>query len=782
MKTSLSSPAARAVRYLVVFIFAVFAGLRLAAQVSGDAEARPYKVGSITVRFVGTANVNEQVVRANMQAREGNELDDTMIDRDIQSLYRTGLFEFIEVKREVLPGRVINLVVEVTPKYRVLSIRYAGNEKIKSRRLEKEIKTKPNSSLDERQVKEDAEKIREFYQKSGFNQVSINYTIERDRATGYGTVIFKIKEGPKVKIADIRFIGNAHVKASKLRKAMDTKRWWMFSWLTGSGRYKDDQFEDDLDKLRDYYREQGYLDVEVPQEKIIYDYPEPSKLVITIQVSEGRQYHIGTVTFSGNKIYPSRLLALLVQQGSGMIFAPSKLDKDVEMLEDFYGKDGYLETRVRLVRKPNIATGNIDIEYMITESEQFFVESVKIEGNTKSKSIVVIRELTLGPGEIFDTISMKRSKLRLENTRFFDDVNVTHESTNIPGRRNLKVAVKEGRTGNLQFGAGFSSLEKAVFFAELSQSNFDLFNRKGFFQGDGQKFRIRLQIGSVSSEAMLSFEEPWFLEKELALGFSIYRTSQNYDNSYYERVDTGGEIYTRKRLFELVVGRLSYNYTETKIQDIDPIAYLYGARPGKTNVSKVGLQLERDTRDKIINTTDGGRVELNLDVAGGPLGGSYDYYRIEARTSQFFPIFKAQDQVIGVIGRFGVLDSYRESEVPYYELFTLGGPYTLRGFEQRDVGPRQSGYVIGGKTYGMLSIEYSVDIVSPVRFAVFYDAGFVNAGSYDFNPAYYNDNFGFGLRLFVAGAPLSLDFGIPLTTDKFNDKGNQFNFSFGTRF
>jgi outer membrane protein insertion porin family len=783
LKTSLSSPGLRAVRYLIVFIFAVFAGLRLTAQVSGEAEGRPYKVGSITVRFVGTANVNEQVVRANMQAREGNELDDTMIDRDIQSLYRTGLFEFIEVKREVLPARVINLVVEVTPKYRVLMIRYEGNERVKSRRLEKDIKTKPNASLDERQVKEDAEKIREYYQKTGYNQISVNYTIDRDRATGYGTVIFKIKEGPRVKISDIRFIGNEHVKPRALRKAIETKRYWMFSWLTGSGRYKDEQFEDDLDKLRDHYRELGYLDVEVPQEKVIYDYPKPGKLVITIQVEEGRQYRIGTVTFSGNKLYPSRLLSLLTQQAPGMIFAPSKLEKDVETLEEFYGKDGYLETRVRIVRKPNIATGNIDVEYQITESEQFFVESVKIEGNTKSKSIVIIRELTLGPGEIFDTISMKRSKLRLENTRFFDDVNVTHESTNIPGRRNLKVAVKEGRTGNLQFGAGFSSLEKAVFFAELSQSNFDLFNRKGFFQGDGQKFRIRLQIGSRSSEAMLSFEEPWFLEKELAVGFSVYRTSQNYDNSYYERVDTGGEIYARKRLFELVVGRLSYSYTEIKIQDIDEIARIYGVTEGKTNISKVGFQLERDTRDKIVNTTDGGRVELNLDVAGGMFGGSYDYYRLEARTSQFFPIFRAQEQVIGLIARAGVLDSYNGSEVPYYELFKLGGPYTLRGFEQQDVGrPREQGYVIGGKSYGFLSIEYSLDIVSPVRFAIFYDAGFVNPGSYDFNPAAYNDNFGFGLRLFVAGAPLSLDFGIPITTDKDNDKGNQFNFSFGTRF
>jgi outer membrane protein insertion porin family len=774
------------VRYLIVCIIAVLAG-KLAAQDLGGVDTRPYKVGTVTVRFVGTANINEQVVRANMQAREGADLDDTMIDRDIQSLYRTGLFEFIEVKREVLPSRLVNLVVEVTPKYRVLAVRFEGNKGVKSRRLEKESKTKAGAALDERQVKEDSEKIREYYQKAGYNQISISYSIDRDRSTGYGTVIFKIKEGPKVKISDVRFIGNENVKPRRLRKAMETKRWWMFSWLTGSGRYKDEQFEDDLDKLRDFYREEGYLDVEVPADKVIYDYPKPNKLVLTVQVIEGRQYRIGTITFSGNKLYPSRLLALMIQRREGMIFSPSKLDKDVDMLEDFYGKDGYLETRIRLVRKPNVATGNIDIEYQITESEQFFVESVKIEGNEKSKSIVIIRELTLGPGEIFDTVSMKRSKLRLENTRFFDDVNVTHESTNIPGRRNLKVAVKEARTGNLQFGAGFSSLEKAVFFAEISQSNFDLFNRKGFFIGDGQKARIRLQVGSLSSEAVISFEEPWFLEKELALGFSIYRSSSNYDNSYYERVDTGGEIYTRKRLFELVVGRLSYTYNRTEIQDIDPGAALaFGIVEGKTSVSKVGFQFERDTRDKIVNTTDGGRIQLDFDVAGGALGGDYDYYRIEARGSQFFPIFRAQNQVIGLIGRFGTLEKYNNSEVPYYELFRLGGPNTLRGFEQFDVGPRQQGFVVGGKSYGMFSAEYSVDIVSPIRFAIFYDAGFVNVDAYDFNPSNYNDNFGFGLRLFVAGAPLSLDFGIPLTSSKFdgtsNDNGNQFNFSFGTRF
>ncbi len=746
-----------------------------------------FKAGTITIKFVGTANVNEQVVRANMQVREGGEFDANMLDRDLRSLYRTGLFELIEFKQEPGDANTLNLVVEVTPKYRVLAVKFEGNVKIKSTRLEKEAKTRPNFALDERQVKDDAGKLIEFYQKAGYNQVSVTYSIDKDRVGGFGTVIFKIKEGAKVKITDIRFVGNTHVKARRLKGEMETKKWWMFSWLTGSGRFKDDQFEDDLDKLRDYYREQGYLDVDIPQDKVVFSYPTPDKLLITINVIEGRQYHVGEINFTGNKLFTTALLKRVARIRSGMVFVPSKLDKDTERVEDFYGKDGYLQTNVRILRKPNVATGNIDIDYQVQESEKFNVESIVIEGNTKTKSTVILRELVLGPGDVFSKVLMKISKLRLENTRFFEDVNVTDQETNIPGRRNMRIAVKEGRTGNLTFGAGFSSLERATLFAEVSQSNFDIFNRRSFFQGDGQKFRLRLQLGSRSSEAVLSFEEPWLFQKALALGFSIFRSSSDYNSSFYSQVETGAEIYLRKRLFELVEGKLAYTYKVVEIKDVSSSASsIIRSLEGNNALSEVSFQLLRDTRDKIINTTAGNRVEINTAFAGGPLGGSKinNYYSLEFRGSQFFPVFEAQTQVLALIARGGVIQNFGKSpDVPYYSKYYLGGPTTLRGYEFRDVAPRDSfNEPIGGKTYGFFSAEYSLDIVSPIRAAVFYDAGFVNRGAYDFNPREYADNFGFGLRLFVAGAPLSLDFGIPIKGPKDAKKGNQFNFSFGTRF
>jgi outer membrane protein insertion porin family len=800
-------------------LFAVFFSLLGASNLHAQAQLgrqeepapeAPARIGTITIKFVGMANVSEQVVRANMVLREDTELDEALIDRDIRSLYRTGIFEFIEVKREQRPGNVVNLVVEVTPKFRVLNVRYEGNKQVKSRRLAKEIKTVANGALDERQIKEDSQKIYEYYQKRGYNQAQVTYSIDRNRSTGFSTVTFKVREGDRVKISLVRFIGNDHVKARRLRKEMETKKWNMFSWLLGSGRLKDDEFDEDLNKLRDYYKEQGYLDVEIAEDKVTFDYPKPGKLVITIRVNEGRLYRIGDISFSGNKLFPEQLLRLVPRQRKGMVFVPSKLDKDVESIEDFYGRGGYLppDTRVRLVRKPNLVTGNIDLEYQVTEGEKIQVESIKIEGNNKTKSIVILRELVLGPGDVFDSVRMKISKLRLENTRFFEDpVNVTDESTNIPGRRTLKIAVTEARTGNLTFGAGFSSLEKAVVFAEITQSNFDLFNRRSMFQGDGQKFRLRFQIGSQSSEVIMAFEEPYFLERELGLGFQIYRTTSDYNSSYYEEIRTGGTVYVRKRLFNWLESQLSYTYEIVDIANVDPSApFGILLLQGKTNTSRVGLNLTNDTRDKIINTTRGHYANLELAVAGGPLGGDNHYYKVEWRGSKFFPIADFQDQVLAVIGRTGVVDSFGDSakpttktlinsstgqpveftyvpDVPFYDRFFLGGPQDLRGFEYRDVGPKGStGEPLGGKTYGFFSLEYSFDLVKPVRMAFFYDGGFVNADAYDFSPVDYNDNFGIGLRLFVAGAPLSLDFGIPLTTDKFNKKGNQFNFSFGTRF
>jgi outer membrane protein insertion porin family len=789
-------------RFLRNALLALTVLLAVSAPTTASAQQPPLEIGTITIRFLDLQNLNEEVALANLRARSGAPFSEALLDRDIRTLFQTGLFESVDIRRETV-GNKVNLTYELRPKYRVGSVLFEGNNRLSARRLTREIKTADNGPLDERQVRADAQAIFELYQKSGYPGVTVDYTIQRNPVTGRGSVVFRIVEGPRIRIRSIAFTGRGEISERQLRRAMETTRWGMFSWLTGKGRFKDETFEDDLNKIRDLYLERGYLDVEIDRAAVRLEYPSPDRMDITIPIQTGRRYNVGEITVVGNTIIPTERIRSALSVRTGDIFVPSKLDADRQTVSDLYGRDGYLDTDVDLIRRPNLQTGAIDIEYRVREGGKFRVESLIIEGNTKTRTNVIVRELVLAPGDTFDTVRMRISEQRLRNTRFFGEggsgrgdsgVTVSPEVTPIPDRRNLKVQVREGQTGSLTVGAGFSSLERAVVFAEVSQSNFDLFNYRSMFQGDGQKFRLRLQLGSRTSEALLAFEEPWLFERELALGFQVFRQSSSLPNQGYDLVSTGIEVYLRKRLFELWEGRVSLGWTDNQFSDVVP-ALAPLIRDGK--VSQVSLTLLRDTRDSLVTTTRGNRVELRGDIAGPWLGGDEDFYRLEARGSQFFPIFEAQRQVISVIARTGVVEAYDRNkdpnnprytqfEVPYSERYFLGGPSTLRGFEFRDVGPRgvpgSASTARGGRTFGFGSVEYSLDVVDPIRFAVFYDIGFANEDAYDWNVSNYNDNFGFGLRIFIMGAPLSLDYGIPITTDQFNDRGGQFNFSFGTRF
>ncbi|MCH2615388.1 MAG: BamA/TamA family outer membrane protein, partial [Opitutales bacterium] len=408
---------------------------------------------------------------------------------------------------------------------------------------------------------------------------------------------------------------------------------------------------------------------------------------------------------------------------------------------------------------------------------------------------------------------------------YFEDVNVTPQTTQIPGRRDLRITFREVRTGNFSFGAGFSSLEKGTFFIELTQSNFDIFNWRGAFQGDGQKFRLRAQIGSLSSQITLAFEEPWLFEKRLAAGFTLFNTSSGLTR-LYDVEQKGFDVYIRKRLIELIEARLSYSLVEFGFdnfaRELDGVQREQ-LEQSNGQISSLNLLLLRDRRDRIINTFRGSRLELDLTTAGGPLGGNFQYNKIESRNLIHFPISTWHSQTIGFLIRAGVVKESGDSEfVPIEERLYLGGPNTLRGFEFRDVSPK-SGLVpldpeladsgigrrpfeIGGKTYGMFSAEYTIGFTEGFHGAIFYDGGFVNKAAGDFsmdrvkafgeylgepvllgwNNSGWNDNVGVGIRISVMGTHLRLDYAIPLTTSGDptfggNDEGAQFNFTFGGR-
>lgn len=749
-------------------------------QASSEAESPEVK--EVNIVFEGVQNVSEEAVLAHVRMRRGMAYSQTLVDQSIRSLYQTGNFEFIEVRRKTLDDGSLSINFVVVSKYRIAQIIFNGNDSVSDRRLKKEIESEQGLPLDEVLVKRDETKIFELYQKKGYTNVSITYNIERDEDLGTGNIVFNIDEGERLKVDNIRFVGNENIKSGKLRDVMETSEYiWVWSWISGTGRKKEEEFQDDLEALRDFYKDKGYLDVEILQSEVVIEYPKPGWMDLTIKVDEGRQYYVGNISLEGNSLFTTEEIMGVVDVSTGDVFSPSKIDANVENIKDYYGAVGYLDTFVRVERSPNLESGNIDLRFVISESERFYVESITLQGNTKTKSNVIVRELALAPGDTFDLVRMKTSQARLQNTRYFEDVNLSPEATNIPGRRNLRVTVKEGRTGNLTFGAGFSSVEQIVAFAEVSQSNFDLFNYRSKFQGAGQKFRFRFSVGTRSNSVLLSFEEPWVYQRRLAFGFELFHTESEFNSSDYDELRTGFEVYFRKRLFELVEGRLSYRLENVEIDDVDPSAPLsIQQEEGSRSVSKVGLTLLRDTRNTFLFPTRGSRLQSISEVAGGPFFGQTDYIRQEFRASKWFLLHEFGEQTLEISGRIGTIIPYDDDRVPFFDRYFLGGPYTLRGFDFRDVGPREPGSdePVGGNSMGMANVEYTFRVVEPLRLAAFYDFGFVNADDSDFSTEDYNDNWGVGLRILLLGAPLNLDFGFPLTTDSFNDDGLQFNFSF----
>lgn len=753
-------------------------------------------VDKISIDIEGPQKVSQDAVMAHLKVRSGLPFDQRSLDMSIKSLYDTDLYDDIEVVRILNPYGKLDLNFVVRPKYRITNIAFVGNKEYSTSTLKDKISSYAGGVLDDRRVKRDADKIQEHYRKNGYAFAKVRGDIERNSELGTGAVIFNIDEGRDIKIQNISFVGNEHIPSGELLDQMKTSTWWwLISYLMDYGRYKDDDFHADIIALKQYYRNNGYLDVKIDDSNIKFEFPDDDgDMDIVIAIDEGRQYKAGKITFKNNKVFKSDLLMQGMDIFEGDVFSPAKVDSSVDWIKSFYGQHGYLDTVVRALRRPNIETGAIDLIIEIYEGEQFYLETINIQGNTKTRNEVILRELALAPGDLFYLDNMKDSEARLRSTRFFDEVHLSPEETNIPNRRNLRVVVKEGRTGNIVFGAGFSTVESFVVTAELSQSNFDFLNYKNMFQGAGQKFRIRGSIGFESNQILISFENPWIFNRYLAYGFELYRTDSGYYSDEYSELRTGMTNYIRKNLFEAVEARLAYTVEDVNIYDIASNAPdVIKREDGHRSISEVSLSFLRDTRDDLMMPTEGTRFEFLQQVAGGPLMGQTNLYRIEARAGWWIPmskkfgeysVFRYGNQVLSFVGRTGSVMGYGGKEVPFFEKYFLGGPYNMRGFDYRKVGPIDpaTGEPEGGNTFGFISVEYSYQIIEPLRIAVFYDIGFVNADSWDWNTSNYNDDFGIGFRIMLMGAPMRIDIGIPITSGKYNNDGLQFNFSFGTVF
>ncbi|MDB6037731.1 MAG: outer membrane protein assembly complex, YaeT protein, partial [Verrucomicrobiales bacterium] len=536
---------------------------------------------------------------------------------------------------------------------------------------------------------------------------------------------------------------------------------------------------------------EGYIDYELKD--VQFDYLNPKRMIVRLFVNEGTRYRVGSVDFKGNTVFTTNdILQGIVTEGKrekptmlpGKIFTPKALTHDVDAIRDFYGSKGYIDTYVKPLKVPNTDKGTMDLVYDIVDESKgkSFVEKIEIKGNTKTKDKVLRRELAIAPGETFDMVRVKLSKSRLEQMQYFDKVEANPVPTDVPNRQNLVIDVEEASTGHVEIGAGFSSIDSLFGFVGYREGNFDLFNPP-YFRGGGQKLRIGTTIGLERKDYTISFVEPWFFGKRLALGVDLYYSQLNYLSSLYNISQAGGRVSLTKQLPHNFIASISYTLENIGISNVDPSApQVIRDEPSNRLVSKIGTSIAYDTRNSAIEPNRGQRTELLTEIAGGPLGAEADFYRWELRSKWYFPGFM-DGHIFEVGARGGVVEPYgRSSRVPLFDRYFLGGVDSLRGFKYRQVGPRiaPSDEPVGGSTLYYGSAEYSIPIIDRLRLAVFYDIGNVLADPYDFDFGSFSDNWGIGVRLNIPHlGPLRLDYGIPISHDRYSNGSGQFQFSAG---
>lgn len=738
----------------------------------------PPVIRAMEVQYTGPATISKERILAQMRTKVGQVYSNEIVQEDIKALYKTGYVRNVRIFAQP-EGDGVKVIVAVQTRAIVREIEITGAERIKPKRLRKEIKVRLNQAVDEQALEESREKIIETYQGHGFNDVSVEFRVDPiDEKRGTARVVFAVNEGVKGAISQIRFEGNAHINQKTLRKQMKTRGRTFIYFMDKTGRLDEVQLEQDLDKVREYYQNHGFIDVEIKE--VRKDRTPKGPMIITIVVAEGPQYHVRKLTISGYEHSSDARVRAFLKMKEGSVYSPKQLRDDAKAVADAYGSGGYVDLVITPEGTP-AGPALIDVHYLIEEGPRSFVNRVNIEGNTRTKDKVLRREVLVAPGDVFNTVRVDTTKKRLDNLGYFAKVETYPEETDIPGRKDLTILVQEKRTGSLSFGGGFSTIDKLVGFAELTQGNFDLFNWPSF-TGGGQKFRLRLQYGTERKDFILTITEPYFLDRRLSLSGQAFYTEANYLSSQYNQRNYGLLFELRKPINAYVYGTLGYTLQDVDIFNVDPSASEFiQSQKGSSVESKVFTSVVLDTRDNPLLSRRGQRVSLSPFIAGGFLGGDVQIYGWDLEGSQYFRLPK--DTILLINGEIATVSQWGSgNQVPIYERLFLGGSNNLRGYPFREVGPKdENGEPVGGQSMARATFEWTFPIIEKARGAVFYDMGFVNSDAWSFGFNHMASDVGIGIRLDLPIGPLRLDYGYPVMRDGYNG-GGHFNFNVGYQF
>jgi len=746
--------------------------------------AEQVKIKEVVIK--GNRRIESPAITNVIKVKAGDNLFEDKIDEDIKAVFGLGYFADVKAETTVVDEGVV-LTYNVTEKPIVREILFEGNKALSTDKLKDSLEFKLNSIYSARDLTKSIKKIKKLYMDEGYSQAEIEPV--REQITPYELKItFKVNEGAKILIKEIRFEGNKAYPAKKLKGLMETTPDWWLAWLTGAGVYKEEVLKNDMALLSELYMNNGYINIKVAEPKVTL-MPDGKGLLVSIALTEGDQFRVGQISFRGDLLETKEQLANQIKLKTGAVFSRGLLRQDIFTLTDVYADKGYAFANVNPLTQLNSEQKVIDIVFDFEKGEKVYIDRINIAGNAKTRDKVIRRELRLAEGELYSATALKKSKQNIMNLGYFEEANLSTVKGRGDDKLNLNVDVKEKATGTFSIGGGYSSLDGFVGQGSVQQAN---------FFGLGLKANASVSLGKKTSTYNVGLTDPYFLDTKWSLGGDLYRTEREYHD--YTRKATGGDIKGGYQLSDTLSTFLMYKYEEKSIFDeslaLQQTRQLYPDLVSEpdTTTSAFSASITRNTTDYRLDPTTGMTNSLSVEFAG--LGGTSRYIRYIGQSSKFFPV--GFGGVFMVHGTFGHIQEMGE-KIPIDEKFYLGGISTLRGYDGRTVSPyvltpqydSQTGKVIsnerayvGGDTEAVFNAEYTLPLLKDagLKGVIFFDAGNAADGVDDV----FSDilsSYGFGIRWFSPIGPLRLEYGIPINPRKgIDDEGGKLEFSIGSFF
>ena len=726
--------------------------------------AQEIKISDIQIE--GNSRIEKSSILAAIHIKPGDQVAPDAVDEAVHGIFSLGHFEDVSAElTEIKGAKILTFVVKELPLIR--RVQFTGNDELSKDKLRPLVKIRTPSLYSRAKVDESVLEIKKAYVKVGYHAAKIEPELQTD-IKNEATLTFKINEGQKVLIRNIKFVGNTVFDKGDLLKKMETKERWFLSWITDRGAYLKETMDLDIERIKAAYHDEGYQDVKVkPAQVTLVD---DKSLDILIEIDEGAQYKVGTVKISGDLLYPEEKLLGGVKLKPGDIFSRAVLRESILALTDLYADNGYAYANVAPLTTKDKKNLLINLNLEVEQGIQVYVERIEVQGNTKTRDKVIRREIPLLEGDLYSAKKVKEANRRIRNLGFFDEVNVTKKRGSEESQTVLDVEVAEKPTGTFSIGAGYSSVDKLMAQGSLSQDN---------FMGYGIRLSLSGSFGSTSNTYSLGISDPHFLDTDWTLGGEIYKSEREYDE--YDEHRTGGSIRAGHPVTRNSKAYLTYRYEQQEILNIaatvdpnDPWIY-----ERQSTLSSITTEWIRNTTDFYQDPTRGGVTKLSLEYAG--LGGTEDFVKSKIDHRQFFPLFWGT--VFSIHGETGYVVSTNDDEVPITEKFFLGGIRTLRGFKSREVGPTDgNGNYIGGEKMGYFNFEYLFPIYKDLglKGVLFYDTG--NAWTND--EGYFTDmrnSVGAEIRWQSPLGPLRFAWGHNLSP-RDSEKQSVFEFTIGKAF